>query len=375
MNVVETMRRAAVALVKRVYFHARLYMLVGKLTALGRARRITILYHHRLLTTDFFRRHPTQLCFHEQHPEEDFEAKVAFLSHHYPVVRLAEAVERLAGPAPLREDAFVIAFDDGFEDNYDRLFPVMQRLRVPFTLFVTSESIGTTESPWFQEIINHCEFARLPAIQFAGKRFPLSTPAERAAAVKGLWREVRHAPFSDIQTLLTAVREQAGADAGLPSEDSRMLRWEQLREMAESGVVDIENHTARHPYLARENREDVKREVLDCERVIETNLGRKTRFFSYPSGKPEVDFTDETVAVVRGLGYRGAVTTELGVNHVGADLFRLKRDQSIRRDFYTFVWMVTGGPELVPTLRRLVSRWLAVRVPADERQAARALSG
>jgi peptidoglycan/xylan/chitin deacetylase (PgdA/CDA1 family) len=367
MRLTEGLRRAGVALVKRIYYHTRLYRLVAWFTALGRARRITILYHHRLLDAAFFQRHPAYLAFHEQHPEDDFEAKVAFLSQHYPVVRLCEAVERLAGPAPLTEDAFVIAFDDGFADNYHRLYPIMQRRHVPFTLFVTSESIGTAGSPWFQEVINHCEQAQVPAVHFQGKVFPLTTPGERAAAVLGLWREVRHARLADIHALLASLRQQTGQN-GDPLDDSRMLTWSQLQEMSRSGIVDIENHTARHAYLSRETAADVRREILDGEHDIEKNIGCKTQFLSYPSGKPELDFTDETVAIVRGLGYRAAVTTELGVNQVGADLFRLKRDQSIRRDFYTFVWLVTGGPEIVAALRRLVSRCLpraSTPVPAD----------
>ena len=134
------------------------------------ARRITILYHHRLLTTEFFRRHPTQLCFHEQHPEEDFEAKVAFLSPHYPVVRLADAVEAARRFLPLPEDAFVIAFDDGFEDNYDRLFPVMQRcgFRSPSSSPVSSSARKKARGFRRSSI---CELARVPAIHFAGSVF------------------------------------------------------------------------------------------------------------------------------------------------------------------------------------------------------------
>jgi len=366
MRLTERLRRAGIALVKRVYYYSRLYRLVAWLTALGRARRITILYHHRLLDAAFLRRHPIYDGLHEQHAEDDFEAKIRFLAPHYPVVRLVDAVERLDGPAPLSEDAFVIAFDDGFADNYHRLFPIMQRRHVPFTLFVTSESIGTAGSPWFQEVIKHCERAQVPSVQFRDKQFPLTTPAQRAAAVKGLWSEVRRASLAEIQTLLATLRQQTRQN-GDPSQDSRMLSWVQLREMNRSGVVDIENHTARHAYLARETSANVRREILDCQQDIERNQGHKTQFFSYPSGKPDVDFNDETVAVVRGLGYRAAVTTELGVNHVGADLFRLKRDQSIRRDFYTFVWLVTGGPEIVGTLRRLLSRCVphSAPVPAD----------
>jgi peptidoglycan/xylan/chitin deacetylase (PgdA/CDA1 family) len=135
-----------------------------------------------------------------------------------------------------------------------------------------------------------------------------------------------------------------------------MLTWEQLREMAQSGLVDIENHTAHHPYLSRETPQQVERELNDCARAIEEHLGQRSRFVSYPSGKPGVDFSDETVRVVRELGYRAAVSTELGSNPAGANLFRLKRDQSIRRDFYSFVWLITGGPDIVPALRQLVGR-------------------
>ena len=56
---------------------------------------------------------------------------------------------------------------------------------------------------------------------------------------------------------------------------------------------------------------------------IRQRLGR-CDLFAYPNGA-RADFTDETQALLKRLGYRCGLATEPGLNHRGADLFALQR--------------------------------------------------
>ena len=77
-----------------------------------------------------------------------FERQMQYLSRSpYQLLSLAEAVRRLAAGVPLPADGVAVTLDDGFADNYERAFPILQRLRIPATIFLTVSYIGTDRLP------------------------------------------------------------------------------------------------------------------------------------------------------------------------------------------------------------------------------------
>ncbi len=77
-----------------------------------------------------------------------FERQMEHLTRSgYRPLALSEAVRRLATRAPLPERPVVITLDDGFQDNYEHAFPILTRLGLPATIFLTAAYIGTDRLP------------------------------------------------------------------------------------------------------------------------------------------------------------------------------------------------------------------------------------
>jgi peptidoglycan/xylan/chitin deacetylase (PgdA/CDA1 family) len=55
---------------------------------------------------------------------------------------LSEAAERVRGGSSFPERAFAITFDDGYESVYQEAFPVLQRLGMSATVFLTAGVVG-----------------------------------------------------------------------------------------------------------------------------------------------------------------------------------------------------------------------------------------
>ena len=68
-----------------------------------------------------------------------FERHLDWLSEHGTVVSLEEALRRRAEPDA--ENLFVLTFDDGFADMFERGFPVLRERRLPFTVYLTARSV------------------------------------------------------------------------------------------------------------------------------------------------------------------------------------------------------------------------------------------
>ncbi|MEJ5255874.1 MAG: polysaccharide deacetylase family protein [Acidimicrobiales bacterium] len=77
-----------------------------------------------------------------------FEEQVAFLAEHATVLDLDAALDVLAARSPLPSDAVVLTFDDGTADLVDHALPVLERYRLPATLYVATGFVGASRSIW-----------------------------------------------------------------------------------------------------------------------------------------------------------------------------------------------------------------------------------
>ena len=76
---------------------------------------------------------------------------------------------------------------------------------------------------------------------------------------------------------------------------------EELRTLADSGLVELENHSLNHvQHMERLSEEAVLREVVECEELITELSGRKPLFFRFPAG----NYDQRTLRIVENLGYR-----------------------------------------------------------------------
>ncbi len=106
-------------------------------------------------------------------------------------------------------------------------------------------------------------------------------------------------------------------------DQARLLTWDEARDLESLGVA-IGGHTMTHPRLTTLSREEQRREIGECKRVIERELGHSIEAFAYPYGR-EVDYDAGIVQMVREAGYRYAFSNQYGVHEPGADRLTIRR--------------------------------------------------
>lgn len=84
--------------------------------------------------------------------------------------------------------------------------------------------------------------------------------------------------------------------------------WDELKEMSDSGLVNIGSHTMDHAELiAKKYKEaDLKYQIFNSKDILQKKLGIKIRDFCYPYGK----YNDEIVKLVKEAGYDTATIIE-----------------------------------------------------------------
>jgi poly-beta-1,6-N-acetyl-D-glucosamine N-deacetylase len=124
------------------------------------------------------------------------------------------------------------------------------------------------------------------------------------------------------------------------------LTWEQLRKMAAHPLVTIASHSITHPSDLRELSDaELRQEIVESKRILETELGRSIDHFVYPEGK----YDDRVAHWVQRSGYHSALTMNdeenrfagqsanlLGIDRIGQSQLEMILDSAY------------GGPPLLP---------------------------
>jgi len=226
---------------------------VMMLKATGRwpKRAVRMLLYHRV---EDIRKYPLVIR------PEVFRKQMEYLKANYQLIDVGQSLSFLEGEVDgLRVG---VTFDDGYEDNATRAWPILRELGIPATFYLVTDSIGRSdeEFPWMKK---------------------LGPPAYR------------------------------------------IMAWEQAEQMAGEGA-SFAPHSASHPSLSSLSEKQQEEEVIKSKVEIEKRLGVKTSNFCYPYGS-FADFNETSVEVLRRNGFHSAVTAVSGLNDPSTGRFELRR--------------------------------------------------
>lgn len=88
-----------------------------------------------------------------------FERHLRYLTSHHQVVTLDEMHEWMLGKRSFDRIPCAITFDDGWRDNYEEAFPLLQKYGVPATIFLITEKIGVDPAMLSWEQVHKMEAA------------------------------------------------------------------------------------------------------------------------------------------------------------------------------------------------------------------------
>jgi len=201
------------------------------------------------------------------------EDHLCALAQKYPIV--------LPGD-PLSSDkmAVCLTFDDAFYDFYHTVFPLLIKHQLKALLAVPVAFI--------QDHTNHT----------AEKRLSLPYPKGFSEA-----EIAEYAPF---------------------------CTWPELKEMADSGLVEIASHAYSHPHLAKDHC-DLEKEIVGSKMILEDKLKTTVKSFVYPFGNmsPAVH---QQVKAHYDYGFRIGSALNFGWQGNGGLLYRVDAENYWKKD-------------------------------------------
>jgi peptidoglycan/xylan/chitin deacetylase (PgdA/CDA1 family) len=276
-------------------------------------RRLTVLSYHRVTDSS----HPNVFAPVISATVEGFAEQLAFIGAHFHVIDLDSLAAWLHGDGDLPDYPLLITFDDGYRDNHDSAWPLLQRHGFPALMFLTSRHIGADVPFYWDQVafaLAHASAseARLPLL---GRRRWSGSP-ERDVVVRELVGRLKYEPETRKQELLADLQRILNVKAPPGFFQSLHLDWEQVRRMARAGMA-FGAHTRSHPILTRLSRSDAEAEIAGAKQDIERELGTPVTAFAYPHGRTG-DFNAALEALLRRLGFVAGFTLMDGPAGLGA---------------------------------------------------------
>jgi peptidoglycan/xylan/chitin deacetylase (PgdA/CDA1 family) len=271
---------------------------------------------------------PLPSCYWTRLTPDTFTWQMEYLQRHYRVVPAAELLDDRRIRQSQEKHRVVITFDDGLENTYREVWPVLKSRRLTAVVFVLPALSESGRFIWADEL-----YGRLIATEtkeFQLSEFGLgcihldSNPRKRADQIEQILLKVKSWPPHKRQALMEHVA------ALTPNWEPRQIRplklmsREQVIELAHSREFHIGGHTDTHPILSTLPTEQQQQEIFGClERLGAWGINHLP-LFAYPNGRLE-DFTQKTIGILKQANIKGAVTTIDGLHNPGDDPYYIKR--------------------------------------------------
>jgi peptidoglycan/xylan/chitin deacetylase (PgdA/CDA1 family) len=197
------------------------------------------------------------------------------LKHGYEFVTPNELLLFLEGNLDKKKPVWV-SFDDGWKSNYYELLPILEKYKIPATIFVATKGVETGYD-WINQARENRDSLHYETID-------------------ELWTM----PNSRRKEIISKLPQYKG--------ERTMMNIQELHAVSNSPYVYLANHTNDHVISDTCTKEELLDEILTCETKIKQITGKPCiKVFAYPNG----DYDLQSIEVLEALSYQIAATTEL----------------------------------------------------------------
>ena len=242
---------------------------------------------------------------------KQFETLLCYLKNTFNVVSFVDLMENKNNGQVFNKKTIAITFDDGFENNYNCAFPILQKLSLPATFFVLTgglENESFVNWPDTFELIHR--YTSVPSIELNGITFDRKgkmffskdLQCKESDYFKGLGEE----RYDMLEALKTAVEFEKILQKA-PKSTWKLMTKSQIRDMSKSGIIEIGSHTHMHHNLGLIQHELAYKEMERSKKLLEDIIEQPVHSIAFPDGSYTNSVKKQALAC--GYKYLAAVTS------------------------------------------------------------------
>lgn len=257
-----------------------------------------------------------------------FEQQMNYLKMNFNPVTFRQIIDAAEGKQTLPKRPVVITFDDGFDDNYHYAYPVLRKLGIPATIFISTSYIDQAKPFWFdwiaymivnQKVLGEDIFEH-------NIKLDISNLEQRRKLLSKVLDHLKKISNDERLEFIQKLKQSCDIK---PPEDgfkmSKALTWVQVEEMARNNI-EFGSHTVNHPILTSiTNDNELDYELIESKKSIEEHIGQDVQVISYPVGGA-ASFDERVCEASKRAGYKLGVSYISGVNkEIAINDFDIKR--------------------------------------------------
>ncbi len=283
----------AKSIARKIVFPAVVKLNLEKLFSFSAKQNKLILVYHGVVQT------PNHAVSVGPISTQQFEQHLKYYKENFDVVPQGEIFKMYRDDFKPKKKTIAITFDDGYENNYTNAYPLLRKFGFPATMFIISQCVENDNAvTWY----DYLDFIKqdLNVSQLQNGKF--KTIAELKRYIQTINIEQRKTLFAEIEKQI----DIKNYIAKLPREFWKLMNTQQLRELSDSGLIEIAAHTHNHPNLGDIKVEDAKQEVTQCKQLLEGVIQKEVRSIAFPDGS----YTDEVKKVCVDAGYKNLLAVD-----------------------------------------------------------------
>jgi len=245
-----------------------------------------------------------------------------------------EVCDYLKDGSDFPANSYAVTFDDGFENNISIAAPILEELKIPATIYITTDFIDSNTMSWADRLDYMIDQTREKTmiLPWEDSAIPIRENAEKIEALKLMRAYIKSTPGLNLEQLINEIAVTLKTEPVSNSDDPLDLKmsWEQVRQAVNNELLIIGGHSHTHPILSFLDDSELEYEIQTSVEMMYEKGRVKPDHYSYPEGLSHC-FNSRVINNLKGYGVRCCPTAISGNNSSGTNPFYIRREMIINR--------------------------------------------
>lgn len=260
---------------------------------------------------------------------DNFTSLLKEITRYRDVIPYNQLSECFRKKQKVQDNKVILTFDDGYESNLTLAAPILSKLGIPWSIFVSTKHIDTGErlptyilrAALLNTKKNNFKHPSIGTLSLLNKK-------EKLNAMHIVKNKIKESPINQVNSIVLELKNlmnsEEWSEVNNLFESEKLLNWEQLGQLVKDGV-HVGSHCHNHMILHdKQSSEDIRHELEKSKFLIEKKLNIDCFDLVYPNGSKK-DISNKAIDLVRDTKYRTASTLIPGFCIEGVNPFYLPR--------------------------------------------------
>ena len=220
---------------------------------------------------------------------DNFIYQLNYLTKNFDVISLDDLLLHLKSKS--NEFKIAITFDDGYSDNLDYAYPILEKFKAPATIYIITKFINNQFIPWWVKL-DHFITDNKKIVDNKKKIFEFYK---------------NKILLSDQLTVDKIISSIIGINNKLEY-NKIFLNQKEIQYLGKQKLITIGSHSHSHYNFSQLTQAQTLSEFKTSKSILEKIINKKILHFSYPYGGPQ-NINFRFTKLLKNLGFLSAVTT------------------------------------------------------------------